>query len=114
MPIFEKLFDDVKGSVPDLAESHLNGLAGQASAIMNDYLDKTKDDLRSYSLLLAAGIIGEEDYRTGVHSKLYPARMELLQVKGFQEAAIEEFIESVINAFLESALKVLLFKPIKP
>ena len=108
MPAFEKLFNEVKDTIPHLAETELKEFADEAGEIMRDYLEKAKADLRTYSLLLAAGKISETEFKSSVRGKLQVGEMRLLEIKGLGEAAVDGFVTGLINTFIDGAIKILI------
>ena len=107
MPLFEKLFNEVRDALPELAETSLAGSVQQASVVMSDYLDGVKNDLRSFSLLLAAGKMTQEQYKSTVQSKLEAGKTHVLEIEGLREADVDRFIRSIENTLMDGAFKIL-------
>jgi hypothetical protein len=107
MPLFEKLFNEVKDAVPEIAETSMEGPAREASVVMSDYLEGVKNDLRSFSLLLAAGKMTQEQYKSAVQGKLEAGKTHLLEIGGLREVDVDRFIRSVENTLMDGAFKIL-------
>lgn len=109
MPIFEKLFNEVKDSIPRLAEDSLSKSASEAAKIMTDHLEKAKADLRTCTLLLAAGKIGKEEFKSTVRGKLKAGISPLIEMQSLTESEAEELMETVVNNFIRGAVGAFLF-----
>ena len=96
----------VKSSIPALAEQDFKSFAGQAGSIMMDFLEKSKTDIRTYSLMLAANKITEDEYRSSIRGKLQIGKTRLLEIKGLGEAGVDKFLAGLENAFVTGVLKM--------
>lgn len=94
--------------MPQLAEPTLNQFAEQAAGITADFLEKAKSDLRTYSLMLAAGKYDEDEFESAVREKMQIVKLKLLELNGIPGAAVDDFMDGLVDTLVTIAINTIL------
>ena len=108
MDNFDAFLKAIKLGTKDLARDSLDGFQEQAGDDANAFLDKSKDDLKRWTKLLAQKEINEEDFSDLVNAKKALAEMFSLRQSGLALIKIEKFRKSFINLVVDTAFDVFL------
>ena len=107
MPVYERLFNETKGAIPQLAELSLGELSKEAVEIISGIVELAKPDLRSYSLMLAADKVGEKEFESAVRGKILLGKVPLLEIKEAKEESVDYFLNSIVRMFVSNAVRTL-------
>lgn len=72
------------------------------------FVQKTRDDLQRWTLLLAEGRLTKDEFEYLLEAKIDLAEMEALKQKGLAEIRIDELKQAVFEAIVGSAARAFL------
>ena len=105
-------FNDFAGQVKDgaieLAKDLFDGFEKQAAKDAAAFLEKTKQDLKRWTTLLAHKEITEEDFSDLVHAKKALAEIHALRQAGIALIKLEKFRSGLVNLVIDRAFAVFL------
>ncbi len=108
MANFEDFVDALKDGAKDLARDTFDGFENEAKQDAEAFIDKSKDDLKRWTKLLAEGDINEEDFSDLVNAKKALAEMFALRESGLALIRLEKFRKGFINLVVDTAFDVFL------
>jgi len=108
MANFEDFIDALKEGAKELAKETFNGFEDQAKQGAEDFIEKSKEDLKRWTKLLAQGDINEQDFSDLVLAKKALAEMFALRQAGLTLIKLENFRKGFINLVVDTAFDVFL------
>lgn len=108
MAKFDDFIDAVTAGIKDLAASTVKSMRDDALKDGKAFLEKTKEDLKRWTKLLASGGLSKEDFEWLVEGKKDLAEMELLKQRGLLQVKIDRFVNGVIDLVIEKAFDTFL------
>ncbi len=103
---FDEFLNTLKDGVLDLAKQGLKGFREEALKDGQNFLEKSKEDLRRWTKLLASGELSQEDFEFLVLSKKDVAEMHALKQAGLALVRIDRFKSGLLNLVIETAFDV--------
>lgn len=105
-------FDEFVQSLADgskaLARDIFDGFEDEALEDAKAFIEKSKDDLQRWTMLLAKGHIVEQDFSDLVQAKKALAEIHILRQKGIALIKLERFRTGFINLVIDTAFDVFL------
>lgn len=108
MANFEDFIDTLKEGAKELARETFHGFEDQARQDAEDFVEKSKEDLKRWTKLLAQGEINEQDFSDLVLAKKALAEMFALRQAGLTLIKLEKFRKGFINLVVDTAFDVFL------
>ncbi|HIC8842731.1 hypothetical protein [Aeromonas sp. 602200] len=108
MANFEDFIDALKEGAKELAKETFDGFEDQAKQDSEDFIEKSKEDLKRWTKLLAQGDINEQDFSDLVLAKKALAEMFALRQTGLTLIKVENFRKGFINLVVDTAFEVFL------
>lgn len=108
MANFEDFIDALKEGTKELARETLDGFEDQAKQDAANFVEKSKEDLKRWTKLLAQGDINEQDFSDLVLAKKALAEMFALREAGLTLIKLEKFRKGFINLVVDTAFDIFL------
>lgn len=108
MANFEDFVDALTEGAKELAKDTFDGFEDEAKADAEVFIEKSKEDLKRWTKLLAQGEINEEDFSDLVNAKKALAEMFALRQAGLALIKLEKFRKGFINLVVDTAFDVFL------
>ena len=108
MANFEDFVDALKAGSKELAKDSFDDFEDKAKQDTEAFVEKSKEDLKRWTKLLAQGDINEEDFSDLVHAKKALAEMFALRQAGLTLIKLEKFRKGFINLVVDTAFDVFL------
>ena len=108
MANFEDFIDALKEGAKELARETFDGFEDQAKQDAEDFVERSKEDLKRWTKLLAQGDINEQDFSDLVLAKKALAEMFALRQAGLTLIKLEKFRKGFINLVVDTAFDVFL------
>jgi hypothetical protein len=108
MSQFENFMEAVKDGAKDLAVELLGGLRDAALEDAENFLEKTKDDLKRYTSMLAQGQLTRQDFDDLVMAKKSLAEIHALRQAGVTLTKLERFRTELIDLVVDKAFATFL------
>lgn len=108
MTDFDVFIDALKDGAKDLAKQTFNGFENQATQDAQEFVEKSKEDLKRWTTLLAQGDINQQDFSDLVLAKKALADMFALRQAGLSLIKLETFRKGLINLVVDTAFDVFL------
>jgi len=108
MANFDDFIDALKEGAKKLAGETFDGFEDQAKKDAEDFIEKSKEDLKRWTKLLAQGDINEQDVSDLVLAKKALAEMFALRQAGLTLIKLERFRKGFINLVVDTAFDVFL------
>ena len=108
MSNFDDFMDAIKAGSKDLAQELFSDYQTEAKADTQAFLDKSKEDLKRWTKLLAQQDLSEQDFSDLVQAKKALAEIHLLRQKGVALTKLERFRSGLINLVIDTAFDVFL------
>lgn len=99
---FDDVFDQIKDGVVTLAKTAIKSFAEDAKADMEAFLEESKEDLRRYTRMLAAGDIKKIEYEFLVGAKVTNGKLLALSSKGIAKARLSHLRDSLKDLILKT------------
>jgi hypothetical protein len=101
---FTKILEQVKSDLIALAQSTLKNYVSDAKKDALDVLEKTKEKLERWTLLLAKGSLSIADFEWLVNSQKDLVEMHGLKQAGLAAIRVDQFKNSVFNLIVDTVL----------
>ncbi len=108
MASFDDFVEALKNGSKDLAKEIFDGFEDEASNDAKAFLEKTKEDMRRWTKLLAQGELTEQDFSDLVQAKKALAEIHTLRQTGVALTKLERFRSGLINLVIDTAFDVFL------
>lgn len=108
MASFDDFVEALKNGAKDLAKEIFDGFEDEASNDAKAFLEKTKEDMRRWTKLLAQGELTEQDFSDLVQAKKALAEIHTLRQTGVSLTKLERFRSGFINLLIDTAFDVFL------
>ncbi len=108
MASFDDFVEALKNGAKDLAKEIFDGFEDEASNDAKAFLEKTKEDMRRWTKLLAQGELTEQDFSDLVQAKKALAEIHTLRQTGVALTKLERFRSGFINLLIDTAFDVFL------
>lgn len=108
MASFDDFVEALKNGAKDLAKEIFDGFEDEASNDAKAFLEKTKEDMRRWTKLLAQGELTEQDFSDLVQAKKALAEIHTLRQTGVTLTKLERFRSGFINLLIDTAFDVFL------
>lgn len=105
MADFNDFWESIKKGLVEVAEKNWKEFREAAEKDGNAFFDKTKEDLRRWTKLLAQGDLSQDDFEWLVASKKDLAEMEALKQAGLALVRLERFQNAVISLVVDTAFE---------
>lgn len=106
MPAFDDFIEAVKEGAQELAKDIFDDYQNDAKEDAQAFLDKSKEDLKRWTKLLAQGDLSEQDFSDLVQAKKALAEIHFLRQKGVALTKLERFRTGLINLIIDTAFDV--------
>ncbi|MCO4292643.1 hypothetical protein NF867_07205 [Solitalea sp. MAHUQ-68] len=107
MPDFQEIFTELKTDILDLAKLTFKNYKDDASKDVKDFLAKSEEKLKRWTLLLTNNDINKDEFEVLVKGLKDGAEMKLLKQTGLAKVRIDEFKNSLINLITDTVFKFL-------
>lgn len=107
MADFQKIFDELKEDVIDLAKLTFKNFKDDAEKDMNDFLDASKEKLQRWTLLLSQNKIDKDDFELLAKGLKDIAELKLIKQKALAKIRIDEFKNALVNLITDTVFKFL-------
>jgi hypothetical protein len=104
---WENFVDSVCNNIGPALVGGLSKFKGSLERDTREFLEKSKDDIESWTTALANGKLSKNDYETLMQGKIDVAKMIYLKNKGIGKIEIEKFTSVVIKTVINSAFGLL-------
>ncbi len=105
MADFNDFWESVTKGLADLAEKNWKEFREAAEKDGNAFLDRTEEDLRRWTKLLAQGDLSQDDFEWLVAGKKDLAEMEALKQAGLALVRLERFRNALISLVVDTAFE---------
>ena len=103
MADFSDFWESVKKGLVEVAEKNWKEFREAAEKDGSAFLDRTKEDLRRWTKLLAQGDLSQDDFEWLVAGKKDLAEMEALKQAGLALVRLERFQNALISLVVDTA-----------
>lgn len=108
MADFDDYVEALKVGAKELARETFDGFEGAAKQDAEAFIEKSKEDLKRWTKLLAQNDINEEDFSDLVNAKKALAELFALRQEGLALIKLERFRKGFINLVVDTAFDVFL------
>jgi hypothetical protein len=98
---FEKIFNELKEEVVSMAKDKFGNQGSEVVADMKTYLDKSKDKLEKWGVLLAKGEIDIDEFTWLVKSQKNLLVLKTLEAVGVNQIELGHFKNEILDKVLE-------------
>ncbi|MEP2276085.1 MAG: hypothetical protein ABJH98_11560 [Reichenbachiella sp.] len=98
---FDEIYDELKSKISELAKLSAKKYAEEAKQDANDFLESSKEKLKKWTKLLAAGEISTDEFEWLVNSQQSLAQMKVLTQAGLAQIRVDQFKQSVLNIIVD-------------
>jgi hypothetical protein len=102
-----KFVDSVCKNIGPALVGDFSKFKGSLEKDTKEFLEKSKDDIESWTTALANGKLSKNNYETLMQGKIDVAKMIYLKNKGIGKIEIEKFTSVVIKTVINSAFGLL-------
>ena len=103
MAEFSDFLENLKNGLEGLAKKSWKEFTTAAEKDGKAFLEKTKEDLKRWTRLLAQGDLSKEDFEWLVEGKKDLAEMEALKQAGLTLARLERFQNALVSLVIDTA-----------
>jgi ADP-dependent phosphofructokinase/glucokinase len=104
---WRKFVDSVCGNIGHALIGGLSKFKESLEKDTREFLEKSKDDIESWTTALVNGELPKNEYETLMRGKIDVAKMIYLKNKGIGKIEIERFTSAVIKTVIDSAFGLL-------
>ena len=108
MPDFDDFLENLKKGLEELAKKNWREFREAAEKDGKAFVEKTKEDLRRWTKLLAQGDLSKDDFEFLVAGKKDLAEMEALKQAGLTLVRLERFQNALISLVIDTAFETFL------
>ncbi len=108
MPDFNDFWKNLKSGLEELAKKNWKEFSEAAEKDGKAFLDKTKEDLKRWTKLLAQGDLSKDDFEWLIAGKKDLAEMEALKQAGLALVRVERFQNALISLVIDTAFETFL------
>lgn len=108
MPDFDDFLENLKKGLEELAKKNWAEFREAAEKDGKAFVEKTKEDLRRWTKLLAQGDLSKDDFEFLVAGKKDLAEMEALRQAGLTLVRLERFQNALISLVIDTAFETFL------
>lgn len=108
MADFDDFLENLKSGLEELAKKNWKELKDATEKDGKAFFEKTKEDLRRWTKLLAQGDLSKDDFEWLVNSKKDLAEMETLKQAGLALVRLERFQNALISLVVDKAFDTFL------
>lgn len=105
MSLFDDFLGMVKEGVIDIAKEEFGDFNSEIKSAIEISLEKSKNDLKNWTKLLALGEISQQEFKDLLEAKRALIEIQLLTQKGITQTKIERFRNKLIDLVFNSAIK---------
>lgn len=105
MPDFDDFLENLKKGLEELAKKNWGEFREAAEKDGKAFVEKTKEDLRRWTKLLAQGDLSKDDFEFLVAGKKDLAEMEALKQAGLTLVRLERFQNALISLVIDTAFE---------
>jgi hypothetical protein len=105
MADFNNFWESIKKGLEEVTEKNWKEFREAAEKDGNAFLDRTKEDLRRWTKLLAQGDLSQDDFEWLVAGKKDLAEMEALKQAGLALVRLERFQNALISLVVDTAFE---------
>lgn len=108
MPDFDDFLENLKKGLEELAKKNWAEFREAAEKDGKAFVEKTKEDLRRWTKLLAQDDLSKDDFEFLVAGKKDLAEMEALRQAGLTLVRLERFQNALISLVIDTAFETFL------
>ncbi len=108
MADFNDFLESLKKGLEELIKKNWKEVKDAAEKDGNAFFDKTKEDLKRWTKLLAQGDLSQDDFEWLVAGKKDLAEMEALKQAGLALVRLERFQNALISLVIDTAFDIFL------
>lgn len=108
MSKFDDFLESLLKGTKILAKDTIGKFEDDAIKDAKAFIDKTEEDIKRWTKLLALEAITEEDFSDLIHAKKALAKIHFLRQKGVALTKIERFRTGFINLVIDTAFDIFL------
>lgn len=108
MADFNDFLESLKKGLEELIKKNWKEVKDAAEKDGNAFFDKTKEDLKRWTKLLAQGDLSQDDFEWLVVGKKDLAEMEALKQAGLALVRLERFQNALISLVIDTAFDIFL------
>lgn len=108
MATFDEFLKTLETELVEFAEYSWKTYKTDAVKDGKDFLDKSKDDLRRWTNMLASGELTRDDFEWLVVGKKNLAELVALKQAGLAKVSLDRFVNGLIDTIVSTAFKVFL------
>jgi len=108
MADFNDFLESLKKGLEELIKKNWKEFKDAAEKDGKAFLDKTKEDLKRWTKLLAQGDLSQDDFEWLVAGKKDLAEMEALKQAGLALVRLERFQNALISLVIDTAFDIFL------
>jgi hypothetical protein len=108
MPDFDDFLENLKKGLEELAKKNWIEFREAAEKDGKAFVEKTKEDLRRWTKLLAQGDLSKDDFEFLVAGKKDLAAMEALRQAGLTLVRLERFQNALTSLVIDTAFETFL------
>jgi hypothetical protein len=97
MASFDEIWSELKSNIIKYSEDNWSDFKDEAINDGKDFLDKSKDDLKRWSELLAQGKITKDDFEWLLLGRKDLAVMDALKQKGMAKKKLDTFAKGILE-----------------
>lgn len=105
MADFDDFLENLKKGLEELAKKNWREFRDAAEKDGKAFVEKTKEDLRRWTKLLAQGDLSKDDFEFLVAGKKDLAEMEALKQAGLTLVRLERFQNALISLVIDTAFE---------
>ena len=108
MADFNDFLESLKKGLEEIIKKNWKEFKDAAEKDGNAFLDKTKEDLKRWTKLLAQGDLTKDDFEFLVAGKKDLAELEALKLAGLAQVRLERFQNALISLVIDTAFDTFL------
>jgi predicted transcriptional regulator len=101
------IFKSIEDQAKALAEKMFKRYTHQAVSDVNDFIQRSRDDLKRWIEELARGEVGEEEFESLVKGQADLAEMHALKQAGLAVVQIDSFVNGVLDIVISAAFSAI-------
>ncbi len=105
---FNEIFEALKADVENFAKTELADYKDDAIKDAADFLEKTKDSIKNWTIEYAENKITKAELESLVAGQKELAELVLLKQKGLAQIKLDKFKTGLINTVLNTIIKLIL------
>ncbi len=108
MATFDDFLESLKHALSEYAQQSWADYRDQAEADGQDFIDRTKQDLQTWTQQLVAGQITQQEFKFNMNSKKALAQLVSLKQAGLAKVSADKFTNGLVDVIVNTAVSTFL------